>query len=178
MSAYVTRMHSYKFVRRLYKVASLVLSVHSQLVTFQNTRIDKYHSTIWYRKWQGSNVPWKSLKVLESQNKNSKPWKSLKIAVSAGTSLFTLSSYTIYSSSCVCIQPRKCKLINDWNYPARLVYSFLSGSFLPDRVNLSVYVAFFIMWQIQMESCRCWCCMLSWAHVIVFSYYVIFYMIV
>ena len=36
---------------------------------------------------QGSHAPWKSLKVLESQNKNSRPWKSLKIVVSAGKSL-------------------------------------------------------------------------------------------
>ena len=36
---------------------------------------------------QGLHAPWKFLKVLEFQNKNSGPWKSLKIAVGAGKSL-------------------------------------------------------------------------------------------
>ena len=44
-------------------------------------------ATIFLGSIQGSHAPWKSLKVLEFQNKNSRPWKSLKIAVGAGKSL-------------------------------------------------------------------------------------------
>lgn len=53
-----------------------------------------------------------------------------------------------YSISCVCIQPRKCKLIIYWNYSACLVFTILSV-FLPERIDLFCTVNFFQIWQVN-----------------------------